>query len=78
MRKLHGLNIYNNPIEFPPSHIVKKGTREILKYLYESYFQQNQGENPSLQRFIENIMSLSMNSYLKNELHNFIKIPFIK
>ncbi|KAK6186062.1 hypothetical protein SNE40_008169 [Patella caerulea] len=35
VKSLSGLNISNNPLEFPPSEIMERGTQEILKFLYE-------------------------------------------
>ncbi|XP_046371501.1 leucine-rich repeat-containing protein 27-like isoform X2 [Haliotis rufescens] len=32
---LHGLNITNNPLEFPPLEILEKGTVEVLRFLTE-------------------------------------------
>ncbi|XP_073239430.1 leucine-rich repeat-containing protein 27-like isoform X2 [Porites lutea] len=42
LKSLSGLNLSNNPLEFPPSHIVEKGTQEILKFLREQYYLQLQ------------------------------------
>ncbi|XP_076436909.1 uncharacterized protein LOC143276282 isoform X2 [Babylonia areolata] len=33
VKTLHGLNITNNPLEFPPQDIIQKGTYEIQKFL---------------------------------------------
>lgn len=35
IKSLHGLNITNNPLDFPPQSIIEKGTNEILKFLRE-------------------------------------------
>ncbi|XP_045189206.2 leucine-rich repeat-containing protein 27-like isoform X11 [Mercenaria mercenaria] len=35
IKSLHGLNISNNPLDFPPQSIIEKGTNEILKFLRE-------------------------------------------
>ena len=35
MKTLHGLNITNNPLEFPPQDILDRGTFEIQKFLRE-------------------------------------------
>ena len=35
IKTLNGLNINNNPLEFPPLSVVEKGTSEILKFLRE-------------------------------------------
>ncbi|XP_060599495.1 leucine-rich repeat-containing protein 27-like isoform X10 [Ruditapes philippinarum] len=35
IKTLHGLNISNNPLDFPPQSIIEKGTNEILKFLRE-------------------------------------------
>ena len=35
IKSLNGLNINNNPLEFPPVNIVERGTTEILKFLRE-------------------------------------------
>ena len=35
IKTLNGLNITNNPLEFPPVSIIEKGTAEILKFLRE-------------------------------------------
>ncbi|XP_050399386.1 leucine-rich repeat-containing protein 27 isoform X1 [Patella vulgata] len=35
VKSLSGLNSSNNPLEFPPSEIMERGTQEILKFLYE-------------------------------------------
>ncbi|XP_052226803.1 leucine-rich repeat-containing protein 27-like isoform X2 [Dreissena polymorpha] len=35
IKSLHGLNINNNPLEFPPPSIIEKGTTEVLKFLRE-------------------------------------------
>ncbi|XP_028391121.1 leucine-rich repeat-containing protein 27-like isoform X1 [Dendronephthya gigantea] len=34
-RSICGLSLSGNPLEFPPSEIIQKGTKEILKYLRE-------------------------------------------
>ena len=33
IKSLHGLNISNNPLEFPPKDVLEKGTSEVLKFL---------------------------------------------
>ncbi|XP_025096708.1 leucine-rich repeat-containing protein 27-like isoform X2 [Pomacea canaliculata] len=35
VKTLHGLNIINNPLEFPPAEILSQGTYEIQKFLRE-------------------------------------------
>ncbi|ESO83099.1 hypothetical protein LOTGIDRAFT_236873 [Lottia gigantea] len=35
VKSVSGLNINNNPLEFPPVDVLEKGTQEILKFLYE-------------------------------------------
>ncbi|KAL4231471.1 hypothetical protein ACF0H5_009048 [Mactra antiquata] len=35
IKSLHGLNISNNPLDFPPQSIIEKGTNEVLKFLRE-------------------------------------------
>ncbi|XP_052771933.1 leucine-rich repeat-containing protein 27-like isoform X2 [Mya arenaria] len=35
IKSLHGLNINNNPLDFPPPVIIEKGTMDILKFLRE-------------------------------------------
>ncbi|RUS77823.1 hypothetical protein EGW08_014416 [Elysia chlorotica] len=35
VRSLHGLNIANNPLDFPPNEIIEKGTQGILGFLRE-------------------------------------------
>lgn len=35
IKSLHGLNISNNPLEFPPQNVIEKGTSDILKFLRE-------------------------------------------
>ncbi|XP_022792726.1 leucine-rich repeat-containing protein 27-like isoform X2 [Stylophora pistillata] len=42
VKSLSGLNISSNPLEFPPSFIVEKGTQEVLKFLREQYLLQLQ------------------------------------
>ncbi|KAL9983586.1 hypothetical protein ACROYT_G005781 [Oculina patagonica] len=42
LKSLSGLNLSNNPLEFPPSVIVEKGTQEVLKFLREQYLLQLQ------------------------------------
>jgi len=33
VQKLDGLNIRKNPLEFPPSEVLQKGTKKILSFL---------------------------------------------
>ncbi|XP_013395035.1 leucine-rich repeat-containing protein 27 isoform X2 [Lingula anatina] len=40
---LNGLNINNNPLEFPPAEVIEKGTHDILTYLRELLFAKSQG-----------------------------------
>ncbi|KAK7465170.1 hypothetical protein BaRGS_00037660 [Batillaria attramentaria] len=35
VKTLHGLNITNNPLEFPPQDVISRGTYEIQKFLRE-------------------------------------------
>ncbi|KAK7109701.1 leucine-rich repeat-containing protein 27-like isoform X2 [Littorina saxatilis] len=35
VKTLHGLNITNNPLEFPPQDVIERGTYEIQKFLRE-------------------------------------------
>ncbi|XP_068709488.1 leucine-rich repeat-containing protein 27-like isoform X3 [Montipora foliosa] len=42
LKSLSGLNLSGNPLEFPPSYIVERGTQEILKFLREQYVLQIQ------------------------------------
>ncbi|XP_041369001.1 leucine-rich repeat-containing protein 27-like isoform X2 [Gigantopelta aegis] len=35
IKTLHGLNICNNPLEFPPAEILEKGSHEILKFMQQ-------------------------------------------
>ena len=35
VKSLHGLNITNNPLEFPPQDVIERGTYEIQKFLRE-------------------------------------------
>ncbi|XP_068746118.1 leucine-rich repeat-containing protein 27-like isoform X1 [Montipora capricornis] len=50
LKSLSGLNLSGNPLEFPPSYIVERGTQEILKFLREQYVLQIQEkEGPMLE-----------------------------
>ncbi|XP_078310264.1 uncharacterized protein LOC111134419 isoform X2 [Crassostrea virginica] len=44
IKSLNGLNISNNPIEFPPKDIMEKGTSEILKFLREMLQAKSSGQ----------------------------------
>nr|XP_019920749.2 leucine-rich repeat-containing protein 27 isoform X2 [Crassostrea gigas] len=44
IKSLNGLNISNNPIEFPPKDIMEKGTAEILKFLREMLQAKSSGQ----------------------------------
>ncbi|XP_061180066.1 leucine-rich repeat-containing protein 27-like isoform X3 [Saccostrea echinata] len=44
IKSLNGLNISNNPIEFPPKDIMEKGTTEILKFLREMLQAKSSGQ----------------------------------
>ena len=35
VKTLHGLNITNNPLQFPPQDVIDRGTYEIQKFLRE-------------------------------------------
>ncbi|KAK3589709.1 hypothetical protein CHS0354_021028 [Potamilus streckersoni] len=43
IKTLNGLNITNNPLEFPPARVIEKGTAEILKFLREMMAAKNSG-----------------------------------
>lgn len=43
IKSLNGLNISNNPLEFPPGEVIEKGTNEILKFLREMLLAKSQG-----------------------------------
>ncbi|KAL3863250.1 hypothetical protein ACJMK2_005015 [Sinanodonta woodiana] len=43
IKTLNGLNITNNPLEFPPATVIEKGTAEILKFLREMMAAKNSG-----------------------------------
>lgn len=44
IKSLNGLNISNNPIEFPPKDIMERGTSEILKFLREMLQAKSSGQ----------------------------------
>lgn len=44
IKSLNGLNMSNNPIEFPPKDIMEKGTAEILKFLREMLQAKSSGQ----------------------------------
>ena len=43
---LNGLNISNNPLEFPPVEIVERGTQAIITFLREMILAKSQGRLP--------------------------------
>jgi len=43
IKSLNGLNISNNPLEFPPGEVIEKGTNDILKFLREMLLAKSQG-----------------------------------
>ncbi|XP_074641989.1 leucine-rich repeat-containing protein 27-like [Tubulanus polymorphus] len=43
---LNGLNLTDNPIEFPPAEIIQQGCPEILLYLREMLLNKSQGKSP--------------------------------
>ncbi|CAH1784520.1 unnamed protein product [Owenia fusiformis] len=46
VKNLSGLNINNNPLEFPPPDVLERGTQDLLKYLRDTLHAKSQGKLP--------------------------------
>jgi hypothetical protein len=48
VKTLHGLNITNNPLEFPPADVLQRGTYEIQKFLRDMLQAKSSGQMNSV------------------------------
>lgn len=44
---MNGLNLRDNPLEFPPAEVIEKGTKEILKFFKEILYAKSGRKDPS-------------------------------
>ena len=52
MKSLSGLNVSNNPLEFPAQEILDRGISHVLKYLRKCLIRKNQGKSSEKHKII--------------------------
>ncbi|THD19131.1 hypothetical protein D915_010205 [Fasciola hepatica] len=56
LRKLKGIYVRNNPLEFPKKQVMEKGVHGILKYLFQCYLSREECASPRGSRLYQKIM----------------------